>query len=285
LGIDIIALNAKGYRLNTSLELLDHQVIMQALSVNALAVLQRLELHDQIDSTSRYLSHLAHTHPEEGGVFCIAEQQTEGRGRRGRPWISPFARNIYMSLLWRFDEGPASLSGLSLVIGVAVIRALKQQGIEEVGLKWPNDIYWQHKKLGGILLEVSGESTGPCSAVIGVGLNVDMSIDEAEAIDQEWTDVRRIIGKTAQFSRTQLVASMMNTIVEVTANYTQTRFTEYIAEWRQYDCMQGRKVDVFIGNKTVTGVVQGIGDDGLLLLQTESGTIQRYASGEVSFSR
>jgi len=285
LGVEIIALNAKGYRLNAPLELLNLQVIKQALSTDALALLDRLELHDQMDSTNRYLSELAHTHPEESGVICVAEQQTAGRGRRGRPWVSPFARNIYMSLLWRFEEGPAGLSGLSLAIGVAVVRALKQQGVEEVGLKWPNDIYWQNKKLGGILLEVSGESAGPCSAVIGVGLNVNMSQDEAEAIDQEWIDVQGIIGKERVFSRGQLLASMITTLLEVTANYTQDCFSAYVDEWRKYDCMQGRKVDVFIGNKTVTGHIRGIDDDGLLLLEIETGEIKHYASGEISFHR
>ena len=106
-------------------------------------------------------------------MVCFAEHQSAGKGRRGRQWVSPFGSNIYMSILWRFQQdGIACTAGLSLAVGVAVIRALKTYGFNEVGLKWPNDIYCQGKKLGGILIEVSGEADGPCAVIIGLGLNL-----------------------------------------------------------------------------------------------------------------
>lgn len=284
-GIEIIAVTGKGYCLKQSLELLNKDLLRQYLSAESKNLITDIEIHDQIDSTNKYLSDVAHSNQNDSAVFCLAEQQTAGKGRRGRQWISPFGSNCYISLLWRFEEGPASLSGLSLAIGVAVIRALKNQGIYDVGLKWPNDIFWQQKKLGGILLEVSGESNGPCSAVIGLGLNLHLSTDAAAEIDQDWTDLHKIVGDSVKLSRNKLLASLMDEILQVCKDFTQKTFSAYNNEWRSYDCMEGQLVDVFLGQQSISGIIKGIDDDGLLLLQTDSGDIKHYASGEVSFRR
>jgi len=156
--IEIIALNGKGYRLHSSLELLDKTLINSLLTANTRQYLTELEIHDQIHSTNSHLVALSNAKPDSTAVVCLAEQQTAGKGRRGRQWISPFGSNIYASIVWKFEQGPTYLSGLSLAIGVAVIKSLKTHGIKDVGLKWPNDIYWQQRKLGGILVEVAGES-------------------------------------------------------------------------------------------------------------------------------
>ncbi len=284
-GIDISAVNGKGYRLHVPIKLLDKALIINLLPTSIRQCISAFEIHDQIDSTNSYLSTLTHNEPESSGVVCLAEQQTAGRGRRGKQWVSPFGSNIYLSILWQFQEGPASLSGLSLAIGVAVIRALKIHHIENIGLKWPNDIYWRQKKIGGILVEVSGESNGPCSAVIGLGLNLYLPEQEATEIEQEWADIRQILGASNQVLRNQLLATLIEQLLSITAHYTQKSFTQYRDEWRQYDCMQGEQVSLFMGNRKIEGVVQGINDDGLLLLKTQDGQVQCFASGEVSFRR
>lgn len=284
-GIEITAVNGKGYRLHSSVELLDKQLIMHLLEARTSQHISALEIHDQIESTNRYLNALTQVKPESSGIICVAEQQTAGKGRRGRRWVSPFGSNIYMSVLWHFQEGPASLSGLSLAIGVAVIKALKKHGIQEAGLKWPNDIYWQQKKLGGILIEVSGESNGPCSAVIGLGLNLYLPEQQASAIEQDWVDIRQILGVSNKLSRNQLLATLIEQMVSITADYTESAFAQYRDEWREYDCMQGQQVSLFMGNRQIDGIVQGINDDGLLLLKTQEGQVQSFASGEVSFRR
>lgn len=284
-GLEIIAVTGKGYCLKSAIELLDEELIKQHLSADSRKLITQIDCHDQIDSTNKYLNEIAHQNPAESAIFCLAEQQTAGKGRRGRQWVSPFGSNCYLSLLWRFEEGPASLSGLSLAIGVAVIRALKKQNIQGVGLKWPNDIFWQQKKLGGILLEVSGESNGPCSAVIGLGLNLYLSDDEAVTIDQDWTDINKVADGSITISRNKLLASLMDEILQVCQDYTSKTFTAYSKEWRSYDCMQNQQVDVFLGKQTISGTIKGINDDGLLLLQNDVGEIKHYASGEVSFRR
>lgn len=284
-GIELIAVTGKGYRLPDPIELLDEALIYNQLSDSVRQRISLLDMHEQIDSTNSHLSALTHKQPESSGVVCLAEQQTAGRGRRGRQWVSPFGCNIYLSILWQFQEGPASLSGLSLAVGVAVVKALKIHNIENIGLKWPNDIYWQKKKLGGILIEVSGESNGPCSAVIGLGLNLYLPEQQASVIEQDWVDIRQILGHSNQVSRNQLLATLIEQLVEVTAHYTAKSFAQYRDEWRQYDCMQGQQVNLFMGNRKIEGVVQGINDDGLLLLKKSDGQVQSFASGEVSFRR
>lgn len=283
LGVTITALSGKGYRLNLPIELLDKKRLYEALNISSKPLISRLEVHDQIDSTNSHLVALTHEIPEASGVVCLAEQQTSGKGRRGRQWVSPFGSNIYCSILWRFQEGPGSLSGLSLAVGVAVMRALKAHHIDGVGLKWPNDIYWQQKKLGGILVEVSGETSGPCSAVIGLGLNLYIAEQDASGIEQDWVDINHIQGH--QVSRHQLLVTLIEQLLAVIAGYSAQSFAQYRDEWRQYDCMQGQQVSLFMGSQQIDGTVQGINEEGLLMLQTDGGKVQCYASGEVSFRR
>lgn len=130
------------------------------------------------------------------GLVCTAEQQSAGRGRRGRTWVSPFARNLYLSVAWRYHQGAAALEGLSLAVGVAVARALAANGLPAVQLKWPNDVIFRGAKLGGVLLEMTGDAAGVCQIVVGVGLNVAMPDSAAVAIDQAWTDIKSISAGT-----------------------------------------------------------------------------------------
>ncbi|MFU8789069.1 MAG: bifunctional biotin--[acetyl-CoA-carboxylase] ligase/biotin operon repressor BirA [Methylobacter sp.] len=281
-GIAHAAVSGKGYRLDKPLELLTASAINAALNPQASALISALDIHPQIDSTNRYLVEAAQ-HDAPSGSVCLAEHQTAGKGRRGRHWVSPYGSNIYLSILWRFQQGPAAISGLSLAIGVAVIRALTQYQIDDIGLKWPNDIYSQGKKLGGILLEVSGESDGPCSAVIGLGLNVSMPETEAKSIDQAWTDVSKMTGKR-QVSRNALAAMLLNHLLPLIADYEHLGISAYLDEWRGYDCLSGNAATLFIGQQHIDGIVRGVDNNGLLLLERTNGTVQAFASGEVSFN-
>ncbi|MGR8981617.1 MAG: bifunctional biotin--[acetyl-CoA-carboxylase] ligase/biotin operon repressor BirA [Gammaproteobacteria bacterium] len=282
LGLRYFSVSGKGYRLNKPLDLLDDVKIVEYLGYDARALISTLEIHDQIDSTNTYLTELAH-HSAPSGYVCFAERQTAGRGRRGRHWVSPYGNNIYLSLLWRFQQGPAAISGLSLAVGVAVIRALKQQSVEEVGLKWPNDIYSQGKKLGGILIEVSGENEGPCAAVIGVGLNLYLPESEAGEITQAWTDLSKV-GAGTRILRNELAGKLLNHLIAVLAEFENVGMSAYLEEWRRYDCLYGKPANVFLGQHSVAGVVEGIDEKGFLLMRLADGKIQVFASGEVSFS-
>lgn len=281
-GLQHSAVSGKGYRLDSALELLAASEINEAVDDRAGALISSLEIHDQIDSTNRYLVERSQ-HNALSGSVCFAEHQTAGKGRRGRQWVSPYGSNIYLSILWRFQQGPAAISGLSLAIGVAVIRALKQHQINDVGLKWPNDIYSQGKKLGGILVEVSGETDGPCSAVIGLGLNLFVPEMEAQSITQAWTDLSKITGQN-RLSRNKLAGILLNHLLPVIAEYEGVGIQAHLDEWRSYDCLTGKPATLFIGQQQFEGIVQGIDDNGMLLIERPDGKVQTFASGEVSFS-
>ncbi len=284
LGLEIIAVRGKGYRLKRKLELLSNLQIKENLNHKSLSLLSKLEIHPQIASTNSYLLEVMKTNPQSGYV-CFAETQINGRGRRGRQWISPFGANIYLSLSWLFKNGFASISGLSLAVGVAVVRALTDFGIDNIGLKWPNDIYWQDKKLGGVLIEISGESSGKCNAVIGLGLNLYMPEKESSRISQPWTDLDKIITHQIRYSRNYLSALLLNNLLPVIASFETKTFMHYLSEWRGYDCMRGCEVSIYSGQHQFDGVIIGIDDSGLLLLKEITGTIKTFASGEVSFRK
>ncbi len=282
LGLDFVAISGKGYRLEYAMQLLSKTDIESNLSSIASSLITDIEIHDCIKSTNTYLLDKARQ-KSLCGIACFAEYQLQGKGRRGREWVSPFGSNIYLSILWHFQNGPAAISGLSLAVGVAVIRALKECGINDVGLKWPNDIYWQGKKLAGILIEVSGESAGPCNAVIGLGLNFYLPEQEAQSITQDWVDLNHVLADNSAKIRNKLAAGLLNQLMPTIANFEDDTLKSYLDEWRGYDCMQGNKVDIYMGKHVFTGVVEGIDNDGLLLLSHEQGKVKAYASGEVSF--
>jgi len=282
IGLRHAAVSGRGYRLEKPLELLDHAQIGEFLDEKSRALLASLEIHDQIPSTNSYLNELAHK-GAPSGVVCFAEQQTAGKGRRGRCWVSPYGNNIYVSILWRFQQGPAAISALSLAVGVAAIRTLKHYSVPGIGLKWPNDIYCRDKKLGGILIEVSGENQGPCAAVIGLGLNLYLTEEEAESIDQAWTDLSRATGQS-RLRRNPLAGQLINNLFAVLDVYESVGIGGYLDEWRRYDCLMNQFAAVFVGHHRYEGVVQGIDDNGLLLMKRPDGTVQSFASGELSFS-
>jgi len=283
LGVQHAAVSGKGYRLSRPIELLDGAKILGHLGEQHRAQISRLEIHDQIDSTNTYLSGLARQNAPSGSV-CLAERQTAGKGRRGRQWISPYGSNILLSILWRFQHGPAAISALSLAIGVAVIRALRRLGIDNAGLKWPNDIYSEGKKLGGILIEVAGENEGPCYAVTGLGLNLFLPEEEAGAIDQPWTDLGRIAGGRP-VGRNQLAGELIDQLFKVLTGFEQTGLAAYLDEWREYDCLCGESASVFIGAQQFDGTLEGIDAQGFLLMRDADDRLRAFASGEVSFRR
>jgi BirA family transcriptional regulator, biotin operon repressor / biotin---[acetyl-CoA-carboxylase] ligase len=282
LGLPHSAVSGKGYRLERPLELLDENKILAAVDEQARALISTLEVFDQIPSTNTYLLQRASEHAPSGAV-CFTEQQTAGKGRRGRRWVSPFGSNIYLSILWRFQASPMAISGLSLAIGIAVIRALKSHYDAIFQLKWPNDIYCQGKKLGGILVEVSGESEGPCAAVIGLGLNIYVPETAAAEITQQWTDLTQITGQQ-QHNRNALAATLLKQLLHIIAEFEERGITAYLDEWQAYDCLKDKTATLFIGQHSYEGIVQGIDEQGLLLLTKPDGSTQAYASGEVSFS-
>ena len=281
LGIEIDAVTGKGYRLVKPLERLDKALIHAYLSPLSYRHLSQLGIQSEVDSTNDDLMRqVAQQAPS--GTVSLAEYQSAGKGRVGRQWISPFGRNVHLSLLWRFQGSPEVVSGLSLATGVAVIKALQVMGVEGAEVKWPNDILWQDRKLAGILVEVSGDSLGPCAVVIGVGVNLYMPSAQATDIDQPWVDVHSIVDGQA-CSRNRMVAEILNQLLPMMMDFEQTGLQPFLDEWRALDSMQGRRVMVSVGrNSRFSGVAAGISDDGRLLVQDADGVEHAFVSGEVS---
>ena len=167
-----------------------------------------------------------------------------------------------------------------MAIGVAIVRALRTAGVEGVGLKWPNDILWRERKLGGILVEVSGEAHDNHSVVIGIGLNVHIPSDRAGDIDQAWVDLNQITGGHPP-SRNQLIALLLDKLFLLLPNYPMQGLQSHIEDWRQWHCQAGQRAVLHLGGKAIRGVVSGVSDDGLLLMDCDEGGLRQFASGDL----
>ena len=278
-GLDIESVKGRGYRIPGGVDLLEEESICSALSPEAGGLLSRLQVLESVDSTNAEVMRQI----EQGagsGLVCTAEQQTAGRGRRGRQWVSPFAGNLYLSVLWEFSQGAAALEGLSLAVGVAVARALRHAGVSPVQLKWPNDILFEGAKLGGVLLEMTGDAAGACQVVLGVGLNVSMPRSSADEIDQAWTDLDTI-APGQHPGRNALLAGLLNELLPLVSGFEQGGFAPWHEEWQSLDAYAGQVVVLETGGQQLAGTARGVNERGALQLETTSGTQSVYG-GEIS---
>lgn len=289
MGVSIFSVAGRGYRLANALYLLDAEKVRGFLGNMAVPI--HLELHDTLDSTNRYLMSLAANHewPVQPLARCVATQyQSSGRGRRGRTWHAALGESLTFSVLWRFQQGAAALSGLSLAIGVALVRALHLVGMPQVALKWPNDLIvmqqtehgQQSQKLGGILIELQGDFEGPSNAVIGVGINLALSAPSLTSIEQAATDCHSLLGERTEPNL--LLAQLLQQISVVLQQFELNGFEPLRDEWVQHHAFHQREVRVLMPDgSVVTGQVTGIEHDGALRLLTPQG-FQRFNAGEIS---
>jgi len=273
LGLEVFSVQRKGYRLAQPLYLLNEAQIRSKTNLNT-------HVFPSIDSTNQYL--LDRVPQLENGETCLAEYQSQGRGRRGREWVSPFGSNLYMSMYWRLDAGMAAAVGLSLVVGVAIVEALEKSGINGVKLKWPNDLYYQDKKLAGILVEMSGQAGGAAHLVIGMGLNIAMS-EQAKNITQPWTSVSQILDSD-DIDRSQLATTIIQACKTALEDYELQGMVGFVPRWNRLDNFIGRSVKLIMGPREIQGVVEGINDQGAVLLKTENG-IEAFVGGEISLRK
>jgi BirA family biotin operon repressor/biotin-[acetyl-CoA-carboxylase] ligase len=278
--IEIDAVTGRGYRLRDPLDLLSHETILGHLRAEGIEP-PPIIVHSSIDSTNNWLMREMATGAESGTV-CLAEQQSAGKGRHGRSWISPFGRNIYLSMLWRFNYPPTQIAGLSLASAIAVLRLLHQLNCSESGLKWPNDVLWQGKKLAGLLLEVAGEASGPSQVVIGIGLNTRLG-SQGEAIDQPWIDLNSIPEITPT-TRNELAARLILHLRDVIEQYQSGGLDSFIDEWHRHDLLLGEQVAIRSHDKVFIGEHMGIDVNGAIRLRS-NGKERSFHAGEVSLRR
>ena len=282
LGLAIESVKGRGYRIPGGIELLRESQVRAGLNERGAALLSELVVAEAVDSTNAE----ALRKIEQGtgaGVVCTAEQQMAGRGRRGRAWVSPYARNLYLSIVGEFTQGAAALEGLSLAAGVAVATALEKAGVPQVQLKWPNDILFDGAKLGGILLEMVGDAAGSCQVVVGVGVNVAMPDAMAAPIEQDWTDVATIASAAGVVSpgRNALLAALLNELLPLIDNFEAGGFGLWQESWQKLDAHAGKPVVLTTGSDQLAGIARGVNERGALQLETTLG-VQSVFGGEIS---
>lgn len=281
LGATLHAVRNRGYRLAHGGEPLDAERIRAALAREAREHVGRLETAWSVGSTNTML--LERPNPAQGvSEVFLAEYQTAGRGRRGRTWLAPPGGAICLSLSWTFREVPEDLGALGLVIGVCTIRALRQMDIEDARLKWPNDLLVGEKKLGGVLIELRAESTGPACVVIGIGLNVALGAALLKKIADTGTEATDLASAGLRdIRRNAVAAALISCAVQGLSEFAREGLKPFIAEWRAADALRGRAVNVSGAEGVSRGLARGIDLHGALLLETPQG-VKRFISGDVT---
>ncbi|VEC01686.1 Bifunctional protein BirA [Cedecea lapagei] len=269
-GIDVFTVPGKGYSLPEPIQLLDEGFIKSQIDSGTVAVLP------VIDSTNQYL--LDRLSTLQSGDACIAEYQQAGRGRRGRQWFSPFGANLYLSMYWRLEQGPAAAIGLSLVIGIVMAEVLQRLGAEDVRVKWPNDLYLNDRKLAGILVELTGKTGDAAQIVIGAGINLAMRNVTADVINQGWINLQEA---GIRIDRNTLAVTLIHELRTALQLFEQESLVPFLPRWEKLDNFIHRPVKLIIGEREVYGVSRGINEQGGLLLE-QDGVIKAWVGGEIS---
>jgi BirA family biotin operon repressor/biotin-[acetyl-CoA-carboxylase] ligase len=238
-----------------------------------------IHVFDSLDSTNSWLLKNG-----QCGDVCLSEQQTAGKGRRGNSWVSPDAGNIYFSMCWCFEEMTEYWSLLGLVVGVAVAETLNEIGLSKHGIKWPNDIFWNDRKLGGILLESQDQSG---RVVIGVGLNIGLgsNMQITEEITQPWISLRDAMGNNGDISRNLIVAKLINNLRKRLLGFSGFNFSEFSKDWQKWDILSERQVYFQQQNERITGKVRGIDKYGRIAIVKQDGMTDFYSSVDVKLLR
>jgi BirA family biotin operon repressor/biotin-[acetyl-CoA-carboxylase] ligase len=281
LGVTVHAVRNRGYRLPDATEPLDAGRIELQLSTRVRERIQRLETAWTLTSTNTTL--MERIHPPAGrSEALLAEYQTAGRGRRGRSWLAPPGGAICLSLSWTFPEVPRDLGSLGLAMGVCALRALGALGVAKVQLKWPNDLLRDQRKLGGMLIELRAESSGPACVVIGIGLNCALGpglLSQIEKTGLPATDLASA-GMSSP-ARNKIAAELMNALVVGLLEFERDGLRSFLDEWLAADALRGRPISVQVGEEAVRGIARGIDVEGSLLLETPQG-LRRFISGDVT---
>ena len=269
-GVDVFTVPGKGYSLPEPIQLLDETFIRREVAQGSVAVLP------VIDSTNQYL--LDRLAGLQSGDACVAEYQQAGRGRRGRKWVSPFGANLYISMYWRLEQGPAAAIGLSLVIGIVMTEVLRDLGADQVRVKWPNDLYLNDRKLAGILVELTGKTGDAAQIVIGAGVNLAMRNAQAGDINQGWINLQET---GVRIDRNVLAARLITELRSALHCFEQEGLTPFLARWEVLDNFINRPVKLIIGEKEIFGISRGIDSQGALLLE-QDGVVKPWVGGEIS---
>ena len=275
MGVEIESVKGRGYRLSTPVELFNSDAITKHMSdrlkdyVSIFTLITTNSTNDEINQR---------TFPDTAYRVCVADHQYAGRGQRGSIWESPLGYNCYYSFLWKTEQGLASCEGLSLVAGLALVKTLEAQGVQNIRLKWPNDIFWCYRKLAGILIEIQGDMNGSCQATIGIGLNLLLNKNIQKRINQPTVDLFTILNQ--QISKNFLVAKITENLLHYMQLFSQHGFTFFQEKWNSYDIYKSSAVHLNTAVSDYSGVSMGVDQKGNLLIDTADG-VKSFSSGKL----
>jgi len=275
-GIPLQAVKGRGYSLDAPIILLDQKKIKSALRTKSITI----EMLEKVDSTNNYLKQFCGQ--TNRTMACIAETQTNGKGRFQRNWHSPFGQNIYLSLLYPINKEIGELSGLSLIVGLAICSIIETQCHlpDPLVIKWPNDIICNHKKLAGTLIEIQAETHAGCHLIVGVGINVNLERDADKKINQRWTSIKKI---TQQYQdRNNLCAALIDNLILYLKRFEKNGMGDFLSEWREKDYLLNQIIRLKSNRQEFKGQGLGINEHGHLLLKLPDGEIKAFASGDTA---
>jgi BirA family transcriptional regulator, biotin operon repressor / biotin---[acetyl-CoA-carboxylase] ligase len=281
-GAELNAVRNRGYQLSVASEPLEAARIRSQLAREIQGRVVKLETVWSIASTNTALR--GRPGPKSGASeVLLAEYQSAGRGRRGRAWLAPPGGAICLSLSWTFPAVPPDLGALGLVIGVCALRALHEVGVRGTGLKWPNDLLVGERKLGGVLIDLRAESSGPAYVVIGIGLNVALGAGVLKKIAAAGLPATDLVSAgLAAPSRNRVAAGLISHCIDGLIAFERAGLKPFLEEWRSVDALRGRAVDVkAVEGVSARGLARGIDVHGALMVETSQG-LERFISGDVT---
>jgi BirA family biotin operon repressor/biotin-[acetyl-CoA-carboxylase] ligase len=282
-GIAVESVARRGYRLPQAVELLDTAHIRLEAEALGASLPAALEVLFEVDSTNEYLHRSQSPEPGRPRVV-LAELQHAGRGRRGRSWFAPFGSGLTFSIAWAFREVPADLGALGLAVGVSVAESLRAAGATETMLKWPNDIVWRRRKLGGLLLQLRSEAGGAASVVVGLGLNLALPDDTRSLLAAcgatPVADLADALEGPAR-GRNALAARLVTSVLACLERFGRDGYAPFVGRWKSLDSLAGARVQVIQGDGRIEGVALGADDDGALRVSV-NGRVERFYAGDVS---
>ena len=277
-GIEIQSIKGKGYLLEKPLILLDVNKIKKNIKKLSFVI----DVLEKVGSTNDYLKN--NSDQNKAIKICVAEMQDKGRGRLNRQWHSPFGQNIYFSCAYSFQRDMSELSGLSLITGLAVCNAIESiTHLDNLAVKWPNDILVNQQKIAGILIDINAESNGFCNAIIGIGINVNMQNALKKEIDQPWSSLQKITGQ--YIDRNLLCSALINALINYLERFLKSGLSDFISEWKEKDCLFEKSVAVMSGQKKMMGIGAGINAQGHLILKMSDNTEKTFSSGDTQIEK
>ena len=261
--------------MNRNLTLLNEKILRQyCQNANAFPI----ACVDSVGSTNDHVRTLTSTAPLQ---FCLAEHQTQGRGRLGRAFVSPPSVNVYLSCRWHPNKTLRELAGLSLVVSVSILDTLHDLGVTDAKVKWPNDILWQQQKLAGVLVETANSKNQFPEVIIGIGLNVNMPEEILAQLGRPATSLKQILAKPQD--RNRVAGVLIKNLVRDLTRFTDHGFKAFKTTWMAHDALKDQTITVYNGTQTITGIASGVDDEGNLLLCHQD-KIVAYAAGDVSLN-